>query len=65
MASELKIARVRADMSQAQVAKSIGVSSVTVSLWELGKRDIPPARAKQLSELLSIDLHQIIPEAKR
>lgn len=64
MASELKIARIRADLEQAQVAEKLGVSQVTVSLWERGKREIPPARAKQLSELLSLDLHQILPGVK-
>lgn len=65
MASELKVARVRADKTQDMVAEALGVTRVTVSLWERGKRDIPPARAKQLSELLSIDLHQILPGAKQ
>jgi DNA-binding transcriptional regulator YiaG len=39
---ELKAWRLKYQYSQSQLAKVLRVSSVTISRWETGTRDIPP-----------------------
>jgi DNA-binding transcriptional regulator YiaG len=39
---ELKTWRVKHSYSQSQLAKILDVSTVTISRWETGARDIPP-----------------------
>ena len=36
------------------IARKLGVSPSTVTLWHQGKREIPAARVKQLAELLGV-----------
>lgn len=40
-AGEAKVARVKRDKTQSDVARIIGVASNTYSLWEGGKRNLP------------------------
>ena len=39
---ELKAARERLGLTQAELAKAVGVQRVTVARWEAGLRKIPP-----------------------
>jgi transcriptional regulator with XRE-family HTH domain len=50
---ELREARLRAGLTQRQVAELVGVGPSKVTTWETGARQIPPGRAQQLLEALS------------
>ncbi len=50
----LKAAREQCKMTIQEVADKLGVSKQIVSAWEKGKKVIPDARKKQLSELFGI-----------
>ncbi len=39
---ELKTWRIENGYSQSQLAKALGVITITVSRWEIGAREIPP-----------------------
>ncbi len=53
-------ARVNANMTQEDVAKSLKVSKQTVCNWENGKSFPSIIQAKQLSELFKLPLDNII-----
>lgn len=58
-AAAIKKLRAKFDMSQAEFAKLVGVSTLTVSCWELGKTS-PRAGAKErLAQLRSMGKREI------
>ena len=51
----LKMLRVEADMTCDGVGKAVGVSAVTYSLYESGKRNPKPEVAMKIGDLLGFD----------
>lgn len=49
----LKAARLRADMTQKQLAEKLATSRKTIYSWEKNKRKIPVETAKKLAEILN------------
>lgn len=52
--NNIKQARMNANMSQKEVALSLGVSGPTVSEWESGKKKPSTANLKALAQLFSV-----------
>lgn len=52
---EMKAARVRAGMTQEEMAQAVGVSASTYSDYERGKRDLPINVALRFCETCGID----------
>ena len=52
--------RTRAGLSQAEVARRLGVDSSIPSLWEQGKRALPPHRLPGLAEALGLREDQLM-----
>ena len=50
---ELKIARIRANLKQWQLASKVGISQNRLSQFELGRQPIPPELAVKIERLLS------------
>ena len=63
--SNLARARLSGRMSQEEVAQSLGVSQVTVSLWELGRRPISARRKADLALLLGFEVGALFPEQEK
>ncbi len=40
-------------LTQQDIANIIGLTSRVVSLWEIGKQDMPPRHAKKIAESLN------------
>ncbi len=51
---QLKALRARLDLTQAQLAKSVGVAANTLARWERGEMPIPASVAKLLTRLPEI-----------
>ena len=63
MALTMKAARVNAGFTQRDVAKALGVSSVTICNWERGDNSPTLYQAFRLAEMYGITLNDfIIPE---
>lgn len=50
----LKSARVRAGLTQGQIAAAVGVATTTYSNWELGKREPNVLKIKALAKVLGV-----------
>lgn len=50
---ELKIARIRTNLKQWQLASKVGISQNRLSQFELGRQPIPPELAVKIKRLLS------------
>lgn len=59
-AARLQKARNRARLSQAALAKGIGVTPGAVAHWEIGRNSPPPEKLAQISEFLNISLDWLI-----
>ena len=58
-AAAIKKLRAKFDMSQAEFAKLVGVSTLTVSCWELGKTSPRPGAKERLAQLRSMGKREI------
>lgn len=56
-------ARVRAGLSQAKLARLIGVNDITVSRWELGSRNPRHTSLIALAAALNVDVRDLAGEA--
>jgi DNA-binding transcriptional regulator YiaG len=52
-AVEMKAARARLGLTQAQLAAELGVHAMTVSKWETGQRSIPEPVARLVQRLVA------------
>ena len=52
--------RQRAGIKQADVARRLGVDPSVPSLWEQGKRRVPPKRLRPLAELLGVSVAELL-----
>lgn len=60
MSITLKAARVNAGLTQAQFSDVLGVSKLTVSEWETGKRRIKPIYLPAISRVLNVSMNDLI-----
>lgn len=58
--NRLKLLRTEKKLSQADIAKIIGVSSQAVGLYENEKRDIPTTILKELSEIFDCSIDYLL-----
>lgn len=56
----LKQARNYAGLTQEEVAKKLGISTLTYSKYERGKSDISAKQAKKFSKLVGIEMDNLI-----
>ena len=57
---KIRVARIKAGLSQTDLAERMNVKQATVSLWELG-RNLPKAsNIVRLSELLNIPVEELL-----
>jgi len=61
----LSAARLKATLSQAQLAAKLGVRQNMISDYERGKRRLTPAMAKRIAEILDIKVERISQREKR
>lgn len=50
----LREARLRAGMTQVQLAEAMGVNQTAVSNWELGVTEPPARRAQRIEEVIGV-----------
>ena len=55
----LSAARLKADMSQFQLAEKLGIRQNMISDYERGKRRLTPAMAQRIAKILQIDVRRI------
>ena len=60
MSITLKAARVNAGLTQKQFADALGVSKLTVSEWETGKRRIKPIYLPAIARVLNVSVDDLI-----
>lgn len=60
MSITLKAARVNAGLTQVQFSDALGVSKLTVSEWETGKRRIKPIYLPAISRVLNVSMNDLI-----
>lgn len=58
----LRQTRKRTSFTQTELAKAVGVTQETISLWELGKREMPVRYAKKIAEALRCDWQDLYDE---
>lgn len=58
----LRQMRKRTSFTQVELAKAVGVTQETISLWELGKREMPVRHAKKIAEALRCDWQDLYDE---
>ena len=62
--TRMYLARIRAGLTQKQVAEEIGVTQPRVSAWETLSADIPPLRRAQIAKMLDVDPDLLTEELK-
>lgn len=60
MSITLKAARVNAGLTQVQFSDALGVSKLTVSEWETGKRRIKPIYLPAISRVLNVSMDDLV-----
>ena len=55
----LSIKRDEKQLSQEELARKIGVSTSTISMWESGKRTPPLKKAKKLADFFNVKIEDI------
>lgn len=58
----MKLARVKKDLSQKELGNMLGVSSATINRIELGKQNITLSRLKDIAKALDVDPKELIEE---
>ena len=58
----MKLARIKKDLSQKELANILGVSSATINRIELGKQSITLSRLKDIAKALDVDMKELIEE---
>jgi transcriptional regulator with XRE-family HTH domain len=58
---ELKVARIRAEMTQEQLAAQIDIEPTSICHWESGKRPVPIKRLYQIAEILNCEPYDFMP----
>lgn len=56
----LKIARLKKGLKQEELAEMVGVSSLTISRWELGVTNVPSNKLILLSKVLGVSADYLL-----
>lgn len=56
----LKAARVNSNFSQSEIAKKLGVSTITIARWESNKNAIPVVKFRKLCEIYNCKEEDVI-----
>ncbi len=56
----LKELRLRANLTQAEVAKKLNVSEATISLYETGARKPPVGKVKEIAAVLNATTDEVL-----
>ena len=60
MADTLEVHRIRAGLTQSELAEKLNVSAFTISMWENGKTEPRLSQAKELANIFNCSLDDII-----
>ena len=60
-----KRARLKLGLTQAELAESLNVSTVTVNKWENGRTFPKPKRLQEVADVLRTSVNQLLDEAER
>lgn len=60
--NQIKKARIIAGLTQEQVAKKIGVTTVTVCKWETGQTFPNVRRLKTVADVLNVPIEKLVEE---
>ena len=58
----MKLARIKKDLSQKELGNMLGVSSATINRIELGKQNVTLSRLKDIAKVLVVDMKKILEE---
>ena len=58
----MKLARIKKDLSQKELGNMLGVSSATINRIELGKQNVTLSRLKDIAKVLDVDMKEILEE---
>lgn len=61
-AESIRRARTNAGLTQEQLARQIGVASMTVSRWERGKHEPLAHQWREISQATGVPLEELLPE---
>ena len=59
---QIKLARIKKDMTQKQLGELVGVSPATINRIELGKQSIKLETLKKIAEILEVTVNELIEE---
>ena len=58
----IKLSRIKKDMTQKQLGELVGVSAATINRIELGKQSIKLETLKKIAEILEVTVNELIEE---
>ena len=58
----MKLARIKKDLSQKELGNMLCVSSATINRIELGKQNVTLSRLKDIAKVLDVDMKEILEE---
>ena len=58
----IKLSRIKKDMTQKQLGELVGVSPATINRIELGKQSIKLETLKKIAEILEVTVNELIEE---
>ena len=61
----MKLARIKKDLSQKELGNMLGVSSATINRIELGKQNVTLSRLKDIAKVLDVDMKEILEEEEQ
>ena len=59
---QIKLSRIKKDMTQKQLGELVGVSPATINRIELGKQSIKLETLKKIAEILEVTVNELIEE---
>ena len=62
MANRIAIVRREKNLTQKELARKVGVTNVTVCLWETGSIDMPMSRLYEIARALGVDPRELLSE---
>lgn len=58
----MKLARIKKDLSQKDLGNMLGISSATINRIEIGKQDVTLSRLKTIAKALDVDVIDLLEE---
>lgn len=58
----MKLARIKKNLSQKELGSMIGISSATINRIESGKQDVKLSRLKKIAKVLDVDIKELLEE---